>query len=57
MLNEAACVILFDGVFNGIGSGCQDEGACEPCTGDTNFDGEVDVIDLVTVITAWGECD
>ena len=27
-----------------------------PCTGDTNRDAVIDVLDLLNVISAWGEC-
>ena len=27
-----------------------------PCDGDTNNDGEVNVVDLLAVISAWGDC-
>ena len=31
--------------------------ASMPCLGDEDGDGSVDVLDLLAVISAWGECD
>lgn len=55
-LTEADCLAL-GGVYNGDGSFCNTEPspcAPEPCEGDTNGDGVVDVADVLTVIANWG---
>ena len=42
------------GDFLGAGSSCEECG--DPCPGDTDGNGEVDVLDLLNVIAAWGPC-
>ena len=53
---EADCSAL-GGEYNGDGSFCNgDPAPCapEPCEGDVDGDGDVDVSDILTVIGNWG---
>jgi hypothetical protein len=55
-LTEADCLALGGG-YNGDGSFCNTEPspcAPEPCQGDANGDGEVNVADVLEVIANWG---
>ena len=55
-LTDADCLAL-GGEFHGEGSFCNgDPAPCapEPCEGDVNGDGSVDVADVLTVISNWG---
>jgi hypothetical protein len=60
---NAECVIAleedcltFHGVWHGVGTTCYEQHCAPICTGDTNADGAVDVLDLLQVIAAWGPC-
>jgi hypothetical protein len=63
-LPQATCMQIPGATWGGPGTTCADQNGngtpdgCEPpCPGDTNADGIVDVEDLVTVITTWGQPD
>lgn len=45
------------GIFNGLGTHCEDVECLEPCDGDVTADGWVDVLDLLEVIAQWGTSD
>ena len=49
---EDACDNL-KGDFQGVGSACSDETCAQPCDGDANGDGLVNVTDLLGVIGEW----
>lgn len=53
MLASPAACSEQQGIYRGDGTVCV-LGSC--CRGDVNFDGEVDVSDLLAVIIAWGAC-
>lgn len=56
-LTQEDCEIGFGGTWVGPGTQCG-AGTCEaqPCPGNTNGDGAVDVGDLLAVINGWGPC-
>lgn len=44
------------GIYLGDGTACE-RGSCPAaCTSDSNGDGEVDVVDLLALLAAWGRC-
>lgn len=64
VLTENTCNVV-NGTWAGIGTDCTDSNsngtadACEdddPCIGDINGDGVVDVSDLLVLLGAWGPC-
>ncbi len=48
--------LAFYGTWHGVGTTCYEQNCPEPCQGDVNTDGTVDVLDLLDVISAWGPC-
>lgn len=54
-LTEDQC-FLFDGIWGGPGTSCDDPDACEgqPCPGDVDGNGVVDVDDLLLILSGWG---
>jgi hypothetical protein len=44
------------GNYAGDGVSCDDGNCPTYCDGDTNKDGSVDIVDLLTVIADWGPC-
>jgi hypothetical protein len=48
----------FDGIYQGNNSFCEDNNieCVEGCVGDLNANGEVDIDDLLLLISAWGAC-
>lgn len=62
-LDSGACAVVpqhtcefAGGAFLGADSECTDTSCSEPCTGDVDGSGIVDVVDLLSVISAWGPC-
>lgn len=57
-LPQTTCENGTDTTFHGPGSTCGTDNACpsEGCDGDLDGDGRVDVVDLLSVISAWGPC-
>ncbi|MCH2135450.1 MAG: hypothetical protein MK101_02585 [Phycisphaerales bacterium] len=53
-LNEGQC-FLFDGVWGGAGTSCDDPDACgqTDCPGDVDGNGQVDVDDILVIISNW----
>lgn len=63
--SSGTCVDIYEsncnaggGTWMGEGTTC-DSGVCDPnpCEGDVDGSGSVDVTDLLAVIAAWGDCD
>ncbi|MBM44234.1 MAG: hypothetical protein CMJ36_04385 [Phycisphaerae bacterium] len=62
-LASGACAVvpqhtceLAGGTFVGEDSECADTSCSEPCIGDVDGNGSVDVTDLLAIISAWGPC-
>ena len=45
-----------EGLFAGQGVSCEDAGCPSACPGDVSGDGQVGIVDLLTVIDGWGLC-
>ena len=55
LLTESDCMAV-GGTYSGDETDCAMADCPPACSGDTNSDGVVDVIDLLNVLAAWGSC-
>lgn len=55
-MSEAQCA-AFGAIWGGAGTSCDDASACEgePCPGDVDGNGTVDVSDLLLILASWGD--
>ena len=56
VLTTQANCIATGGTYQGDGTDCGSAGCPEPCSGDVNGDGLVNVTDLLALLAAWGAC-
>ena len=61
--NQALCVMTiedeclsFGGTFTAKGTNCEENPCPTSCLGDVTGDGQVDVTDILVVISVWGAC-
>ena len=54
--DDAVFDVILAGVNNSYGLTMQENAEPDPCQGDTNDDGVVEVGDLLIVIDGWGSC-
>jgi len=55
MLTESSCLAI-GGTYHGDGVDCSKASCVQPCVGDLNGDGVVNVTDLLELLGAWGVC-